>query len=267
MSNWGSEATNNETVMSSDLQWKVKVKLIEENLRKLKQEADNTAQKFIWVKANNGSYDGLQNWIHTMTKSCNEMTSNMDDLKKMISQTHNHEYVVKNSQLKQMSKSVENQMKHIQNLSSEIQKEMERNYTAKKMAISMASTEKSLSGDNVSGYESTNQFQMNTVEDSQLQQALEEQQQCEKLLRDIVQIESLIVKVADLIHEQDEVIIKIETNVAEALDKTEEGVTQLKQAVDLKQSSFKKKICIIGIIVTILIAIALVIGLSVHFGK
>ena len=122
-------------------------------------------------------------------------------------------------------------------------------------------------GDNSAGYDSTNQFPMSTLEDPEVQKAMEEHQQVEKMLKDIVQIESMVFKVAELVHEQGEVIVRIEAKVEEALDKTEEGVSQLNKAVEHNQSAFRKKFCIIGIVLIILIIIALIITLSVIYGK
>lgn len=80
MSNWATDASNDDSILNSDMKWKVKVKTIEDNLRKLKHETDNMSEKFSWVKSNNGTYDGFQNWIHKMTDSCDEVTRNIDDL-------------------------------------------------------------------------------------------------------------------------------------------------------------------------------------------
>lgn len=49
------------------------------------------------------------------------------------------EYSAKNNQVKQLTKRAEIQIKHIQNLSSEIQKEMEKQCLNKKMMASVIS--------------------------------------------------------------------------------------------------------------------------------
>lgn len=58
---------------------------------------------------------------------------------RLIPKNHDMEYITKNTQMKQLSKRVEHQIKHIQNLSSDIQKEMEKLYLSKRLAASIIS--------------------------------------------------------------------------------------------------------------------------------
>lgn len=102
-----------------------------------------------------------------------------------------------------------------------------------------------------------------TIDDSQVKIALEEQRQMDKITKDVIQLEDMFLKLNTMVHEQGEMVDRIETNVEEAYEKVELGEQELGKAVDYKRSALKKKMCIIGIVVAVLAVIALIIGLSV----
>jgi t-SNARE complex subunit (syntaxin) len=69
------------------------------------------------------------------------------------------------------------------------------------------------------------------------------------------------------VSEQGEVIDRIETAVENAAGYVDTGKEELAKAVTYKKAAFKKKICIIGIVLAVVVVIVLVIVLSVVLNR
>lgn len=107
------------------------------------------------------------------------------------------------------------------------------------------------------------QQQQATVSAEDLQQVHEREDAIKQLESDIVDVNMIFKDLAQMVHEQGELVDSIEANVETAETDVVQGNTQLRQARDHQASARKKKMMCFVLLIVLIAVIALVIYLSV----
>jgi len=146
-----------------------------------------------------------------------------------------------------------------------------------KDAVNKAKAAKGLAGPNASGtktdeadllglggeskQQQLQQQQMMMQEEINIQELQERERGIRQLESDILDVNTIFKDLATMVHEQGEMVDSIEANVESTTIRVQEGTEQLRQAEHYKIKSRKKKMCLAGTgIIVLIILIAIIWG-------